>query len=544
MLRSLIVLVLGVTSLFVQAADDPLAVGVAGHAFDHLGNIGEQADASAASGANIIYATGLGSLGYAGLPPAKELAEATQSAAAYVKNAKQRGIKLAIAYVCATSIVKLDTFDKNWPAELRAQLKTPPSQWLQQDKDGKPLPSWYGGDYRPACMNNPDWRTYEKFMVRQQLEAGHDGIFFDNPTVHPDGCYCDYCMRAFAKSLGSQAGPPPYDASGIRAYAQQHKPEFLRFRATIAADFLREMRRYARSINPKALITCNNSLNTPDAFYSQCRTCGYDIDELSKVEDLIVIEDMATQPRVTADGTVIEYGPVYEMLHAIAHDKPIVAVVLAEGDYHTPPNLMRLAMAEAAAHGASYLSWPTWPENERKRMIDAVRPEADFLREHADLLSGTTARPDVVLALPFDQWVESDHCPELNIARSLSAANVQFTVQRSDAPKSIDVPSIKRTVTLPDGPATVRVVVREKDRKTIVHVLNLNVQRISSFEDQVKPVENLRVQLKVDAKPKKITALSADDSATRGKINFKLLDDGRIEFTIPHVEISTILVIE
>ena len=46
-------------------------------------------------------------------------------------------------------------------------------------------------------MNNPDWRNYEEFMVRQQLETGHDGIFFDNPTVHPQGCYCPHCMERF-----------------------------------------------------------------------------------------------------------------------------------------------------------------------------------------------------------------------------------------------------------------------------------------------------------------------------------------------------------
>jgi hypothetical protein len=543
MFRFAIVLTSLLACSVLSAADDPLAVGIAGHAFDHLGNLGEQSEAAAASGANIIYATGVGGLGYAGLPPAAQLAEAKTKAAAYVKNAKAHGIQLAVGYVCATSIVNLDTFDKNWQADLRAQLKTPPAQWLQQDKDGKPLPSWYGGDYRPACVNNPDWRTYEKYIVRLQLEAGHDGIFFDNPTVHPDGCYCDYCMKAFRISLGARPGPPN-DVAGLRSYAQQHKAEFLRFRSTIAADFLGTMRDFARSINPKALITCNNSLNSPEAIYSQCRTYGYDIEELSKVEDLIVIEDMATQPRVTADGAVIEYGPVYEMLHAIAHDKPIVAVVLADGDYHTPPNLMRLAMAEAAAHEASYLSWPTWPQNERKRMTDALRPQAEFLRAHADLLNGTKLCADVVLALPFEQWLQSENCPELNIARHLAAANVQFQVQRADSPRPIDIQSVNRSVTLPDGPPTVRVVVRQKDRKTIVHVLNLNVQRISSFRDQVKPVENLRVQLRVDAKPKKLTALSADESATRGEIDFKSLEGGRIEFTVPHLEISTILVIE
>ena len=32
--------------------------------------------------------------------------------------------------------------------------------------------------------------------------------------------------------------------------------------------------------------------------------------------------------------------------------------------------LVRLAMAEAAANGASHLWWPTWPEQERQRMMN------------------------------------------------------------------------------------------------------------------------------------------------------------------------------
>jgi hypothetical protein len=145
-----------------------LRVGRAGHAFDHLGAIGNQAVAAATSGATIIYATGLGGYGYAGLPPADELAAQREQVTAYNLDAKRRGIELAIGYVCATSIVKLDSFDKNWPADLRAKLKTAPSEWRQQDKNGQPLASWYGGDYAPACMNNPDWRAYEEFIVRQQ----------------------------------------------------------------------------------------------------------------------------------------------------------------------------------------------------------------------------------------------------------------------------------------------------------------------------------------------------------------------------------------
>ena len=39
------------------------------------------------------------------------------------------------------------------------------------------------------------------------------------------------------------------------------------------------------------LMTCNNSLNSPGVFFSQCRRYGYDIEEMSKAEDYVVVED-------------------------------------------------------------------------------------------------------------------------------------------------------------------------------------------------------------------------------------------------------------
>src|SRR4029079_5354907 len=121
----------------------------------------------------------------------REIARVTE----YNRDAKAHGIRLAIGYLCATSIVKLETFDKNWTPEFRKQFSSQPKKWLQCDKDGNPLASWYGGDYRPACMSNPDWRAYEKSLVEMSFDAGHDGVFFDNPTVHPQGCYCEHCMK-------------------------------------------------------------------------------------------------------------------------------------------------------------------------------------------------------------------------------------------------------------------------------------------------------------------------------------------------------------
>src|ERR1043165_5860060 len=150
MLKILSILFIAVGSV-AASTERELQIGIAGHAFDHLGGIPEQAEAAAASGSTIIYTTGFGSLGYAGLPAEAELKQQRQEISAYNQRAKKNGIRLAIGYVCATSIVKLETFDRNWSKDFRAQFTTPPARWLQQDKDGHPLPSWYGGDYRPAC---------------------------------------------------------------------------------------------------------------------------------------------------------------------------------------------------------------------------------------------------------------------------------------------------------------------------------------------------------------------------------------------------------
>jgi hypothetical protein len=574
-----------------MAADfDPLAVGIAGHAFDHLGEIADQADAAAASGANIIYATGLGSFGYTGLPAAAPLAKSRDEFAAYLKNARGKGIRLAIGYVCATSIVKLDTFDKHWPDDFRARFKTPPSQWLQQDRDGKPLASWYAGDYLPACMNNPDWRNYEEQIVAMQLDAGCDGIFFDNPTVHPQGCYCDHCMKKFAPFIGNAAAKDASPAD-LRRLSASRPADFLRFRATIAADFLKDIRTRARKTHPTALITANNSLNSPETFFSQIRTYGYSIADMTRgrgAEDLIVIEDMATQPRMLPDGkTTIEYGPVYELLRAIGHDKPIVATVLAESDYHTPPNLMRLAMAEAAAHGASYLAWPTWPAEQRDRMAKAVRPQADFLRAHADLLNNTQPLVDAILFLPYDRWVQSPDCRALAIARDLAAHNIQFSaVSEEDLQKALaarvaptliiesdavlndaqratiekyrssggiviaaDKPdslaAIQPIVTIENAP-NIRVVARRQAGKTILHLLNLNVQRINSFEDRVTPATDVRIRIRFPRPfPKSIIALTADPDGSTGPIAPDVNGEGMtLSATLGRVVVSSILTLE
>ncbi len=575
-----------------------LRVGIAGHAFDHLGGFGAQADAAAASGATIIYATGLGGAGYSGLPPQSEFESLLESVRDYNLRAKQHGIELAIGYLCATSIVNLDTFDANWTDEFRAQFTTRPAEWRQQDRQGKPLASWYGGDYAPACMNHPDWRAYERALVRYQLETGHDGVFFDNPTVHPQGCYCPHCMRRFADYFVQNAPRPvgpeaSDDIEAIRGLATSQPDLFRRFRATIARDFLADIRTFARTINPRALVTCNNSLNLPGVLYAQCRTYGYNIYEMSKAEDLVVVEDMATQPRIEANGQTFEYGPTYKQLHAIGRGKPIVAVTIANADYHTAPNLMRLAMAEAAANNASYLSWPTWPEKERARMIAAVRPQAEFLRRNEGLLNDASPRADVLLFLPFRRWVETETCVASNLAAALTKANIQYRViceDEFDLPaangrrpvlvvestavltpgESVSVAAfekagghvaaadhadwlaqVRAAVANPsvavEGPPTVRAAVHDQPNRTIVHLYNLNIQRLSSFDDKVTPATDVKLAVTVPLNARAVGLRTADENTTSGRLEFTTRVDGSgtlVSTSVPRLDISAIITIE
>jgi hypothetical protein len=581
----------------VAGPPEALRTGVAGHAFDHLSDIADQADAALASGDNIIYCGRVGELGYGGLPEEVKLTKAREDMLAYTTKAKQEGIRLAIGYVCATSIVKLDSFDRNWTAEFRAQFHAAPAEWRQQGRNGKPLPSWYGGDYQPACMNNPDWRMYEKNIVRMELESGCDGIFFDNPTVHPQGCYCPFCMEKFAgflagrTNLAGDGGKKP-GIEELRQLAEQHSREFMEFRAVTARDFMSEIKSYARTLKRGALVTCNNSLNSPDALFAQTRADGYDIDEMSKTEDFVLVEDMVSQPRTQPGGRSWEYGPTYRQLHAISHGKPVVAVTVADADYHTPPELMRLAMAEAAAHDASYLAWPTWPEKERKRMAAAVRPEADFLRDNQKLLNGTTPRCDVALFLCFRRWLDTDRCAVSAIAATLTRENIQYAVHSEEnfgelmkrqngrlpvlllESRSILDKDEKRAVTkfeksggrvvvadagewlaklksdipepsvVVEGPASVRVVVRDQGKRTIVHIYNLNVEKISSYEDKVHPAENIRLKVRTAAGRIHSIRMSSAD-AGGAAFSSEGEEGGKVAvISLPRLEIAAMAVIE
>jgi hypothetical protein len=269
-------------------------------------------------------------------------------------------------------------------------------------------------------------------------------------------------------------------------------------------------------------------------------------------------------------------------------------------------------MAEAAAHDASYLLWPTWPVEQRARMAAAVRPQADLLRQHAPLLHRTRARSDAVLFLPMRRWVETGRCVASELAAAMSRANVQFDVVCEDAllaaigarssatlgkggdgnphgarmparvlvaesraaftPAELDaverfvaaggtlvtaerndwLDQLQAAIRSPSitlqAPPTVRAVVRDARRATVIHLLNLNVQKLSSFEDRVTPASDLRLTCRVPFRAaRRVRLFTADADGGAGELPFvssRRAEQTVVELVVPKLHVAALLVIE
>jgi len=90
--------------------------------------------------------------------------------------------------------------------------------------------------------------------------------------------------------------------------------------------------------------------------------------------------------------------------------------------------------------------------------------------------------------------------------------------------------------------------VLDQPRRTVVHVLNLNVQRLSSFADTVNPASDVRLKVRVPfVRPRAVRALTADTGGSAGVLEFAASPHNKlsvVQFTLPRVEIATMVVIE
>jgi hypothetical protein len=196
-----------------------------------------------------------------------------------IQMAHRKRIKL-IAYLSVTNSFWQEMFE-NEPAS---------HGWRQVNHDGQDVPymaATYAGVISRVlmCVNQQSWRDYIKYKITKALEAGADGLFFDNLFSK---CYCPICRAKFADYTQSLYGkrfdmPAPEGVAhgpkdvgtktGVEVVADsdRHQSE-LRSSLSLArgqfwndsvADFMRELWEHAKAIRPDVVFYPNGHERWP-----------------------------------------------------------------------------------------------------------------------------------------------------------------------------------------------------------------------------------------------------------------------------------------
>lgn len=138
----------------------------------------------------------------------------------YIARVKAAGVDRVLAYICMMTTggdpekrTGFWAFWDNWDAFQRFNIPPRPQEdpinWQQRQPDGSPVIAYQREHppYRPMfrwtnCINNPAWRTYQRWVTEEAARCGIDGFFVDNAgTQH---CYCRYCRAGFEEWLRSR----------------------------------------------------------------------------------------------------------------------------------------------------------------------------------------------------------------------------------------------------------------------------------------------------------------------------------------------------
>jgi hypothetical protein len=97
------------------------------------------------------------------------------------------------------------------------------------------------------------------------------------------------------------------------------------------------------------------------------------------------------------------------------------------------------------------------------------------------------------------------------------------------------------------APSTVRAVIRDQPNHTIVHLLNLNIERQSSFDDMVVPASDIALTVRVPFSfVREVHIHTSDAHGTRGPLTFIPTSDGdesTVELKVPRLDVSAMVVI-
>jgi hypothetical protein len=239
----------------------------------------------------------------------------------FVDNCHRHGVKV-LAYVQFSSL-----YYETMLAEI-PDLES----WAAVDENGRKR--IYNQSYYRwmPCINTPAFEAYLKKMIRIALtEGGFDGVMFDN--CHSPACYCRRCAALFREHLAripdperrfglptvAHVTPPPPRQPSYGEIQDPIYQEWLRFRCARATDLFRRLFLYAKSVNPKAIVSGNVSAPRRANMAGQT---ALDVTELAEAFDIFVAQ--SGNPPGAAGGYVL--NRVRELKLGRALSTPMLAL--------------------------------------------------------------------------------------------------------------------------------------------------------------------------------------------------------------------------
>lgn len=363
------------------------AIDAAAH---HQAHTAAAAYALASTGINVAFL----SMNW-GFPPEIEesfWSQFEQAARAYREN----GLRV-IAYVQASNCIANGTYARRG--------------WYARTPAGRTIP--YFRNRLMTCWNHPEWIEEVGNHARRGLDAGADGIFFDNLWMGATpwllghepggfaGCFCDRCRSAFHASSG-------FDIPRRLVPGAPIARMLLDWRAAIVQHRLADWSRMVQETRPDAWVLANNCdvmlRPTADLF-------GLEPAALAPAQTALLVENVA-MPRLDAAANMLVCNALpLRALRAVAPARPIFCVTYERGiglDRTPPTSAFVRAVAEAAALGACpVLKGSEYLDAQGRFTVltaaalaetrDAVAPLLQWLTDNAVLFEETWPDPDILL---------------------------------------------------------------------------------------------------------------------------------------------------
>jgi type 1 glutamine amidotransferase len=259
--------------------------------------------------------------------------------------------------------------------------------WEQLLADGTSYGSKHPlyGSGTTLCVNG-GWRDWSMEMIRETMKTGIDGVFLDGPVIFAGCCYCDSCREKFAAKYGA-------DLPTVEDWSDDNWLNFVQFRSDSLAEYLRDSREAARSINPDAVTFLNAGTWHANTWrYARC------VDAVSDFEDFNGAEEFFHPGH---SNFLLAWAATAKYMAAAG--KPSVVFshhTLGAWHYIPLPNYeAQLAIAQTVACGSNpwFAVFDYALDHSREAAVKPIKEMQSFLASHEEYYTQTESCAQVAL---------------------------------------------------------------------------------------------------------------------------------------------------